>query len=224
MGDRKGATELLIKYVDKLLPGGGNGDFWREQLEKLSDAEFEKFIEDLESGERIIEMFVPNQAKARPSVERNFKIAEELGHDFFQQLWLTDPVSGEVYLTPIKYMVIDLPLRRQAQLLVKKISIPEHNKQIDDLTGQPTGDSKGSKISFPELQILYAQGQDAGIEEMISWRGGDEKGLRALDEMIIKTGEGEMSAVRHARGTVKSTESYSAFLTGMHLGNTLNKG
>ncbi|WP_201285368.1 hypothetical protein, partial [Klebsiella pneumoniae] len=86
------------------------------------------------------------------------------------------------------YLVIDVPLRRQVQLLQSKATIPENNKHIDDLSGQSTGPSKGSKISFPELQVLFAQGLDSTITELIQFRGGDAKAFNAMNRAIIENG------------------------------------
>ena len=111
------------------------------------------FIADLESGKRFLTIIEPNGLDTGLSVENNLKIAEELGHKFFQRLWIEGKEGEPAYLTPIEYLVVDLPIRRASQLLIKKIKVPEHNRVVDVLSGQPTGESKGAKISYPELQV-----------------------------------------------------------------------
>lgn len=221
MSRRKEATAFLLKYVDKIVPGGKNKAIWEKRLEAMSDEEFEEFIKRLETGEEIIAIFSPNLSEERLSVERNLKIAEELGHEFFQRLWLTDPQTGQTYLTPIKYLVVDLPLRRQAQTLVSKSSIPEDNRHVDEMSGQPVKPSKGSSLSFPQIQALYAQGADRSIEELIKFRGGDEKAYRALDQAIINSGGASLDALKPFTGKVRSTQTLSTLLLAMHLDNTL---
>lgn len=220
MGNREKATKHLLKYVNKIVPGGYNRDYWKARLERLSDKEFEQFIERLESGEEIIHVVSPNLAKDRVTVENNLKVAEELGHEFFQRLWLTDPHSGTTYLTPIKYLIVDLPMRRQAQTLVKKISIRDDDVRTDELTGQPAG-SGGSKISFPQLQSLYARGGDKSIEELIKYRGGDEKAYRALSQSLIKTGGASLTSLAPLTGKTRSTEMFGVILKAMHVDSNL---
>lgn len=221
MANRKAATKELLKYIDKILPGGDNVKLYEEQLGKLTDAEFDAYMAKLESGEETLFLVAPNLAKNRLSVERNLEIAKELNHNFFERLWLTDPHTGTTYLTPIPYLVVDLPLRRQAQLLNKKITIPDNNDHIDEMTGQPTGPSKGSKLSFPELQTLYAQGLDRTIEELIKFRGGDTEAFRQMNAEMINKGSVSLDALATNGTRVKSTETLSILLKSMHLDNNL---
>jgi len=220
MGNRKAAMEVL-KLIDEFIPGSPNYAIQKERLEALNDKEFEAFMKKLQSGEECIPFYQPNMQKDKITVDRNLKLAKKLNHDFFERIWLTDETTGVTMLTPEKYMVIDLPIRRQQQLLIKKISIPQDNMHVDDLTGQPTGASKGSKLSFPELQVLYAMGLEESIEEMMKFRGGDEKAFRKLRQDIIETGEGNQESLRKMGTKVKATETLSTLLKAMHIDNTL---
>ncbi|MBE0438344.1 MAG: hypothetical protein IBX57_01060 [Gammaproteobacteria bacterium] len=222
MANRKKATETILEYVEKIYPGGGNKEMYETILAKMSDKQFDAYMKKLASGEETLFMVAPNLSKARLSVERNIKIAKELGHEFFQRLWLTDDVTGEAYLTPIPYLVIDLPLRRQAQLLSKKSSIPQNNDQVDELTGQYSGKPRGASLSFPELQTLYAQGLEKTIEELIKFRGGDEDAFRAMNKAMIDGGAVSLDQISSKiNSNVKSTQTLSTILKAMHLDNTL---
>lgn len=221
MANREKATKFLLRYVEKIIPGSKNRDLWKKRLEAMSDKQFEEFIVSLEKGEEIISLISPNLSNDDLSVTRNIELGRELGHEFFQRLWLTDPHTKTTYLTPIKYLVVDLPLRRQAQTLAKQVAIPEDNRHTDDLTGQPTGASKGSAMSFPQIQMLYAQGADRSIEELIKYRGGDEKAFRAMDKAVIESGGASLDSLKPLTGKVKSTQTFSTILKGMHLDNNL---
>lgn len=220
MGNREAATKEILKWVEELLPGGGNKEIYEKALAKMTNAQFDEYMEKLESGEEVLSLTVPNLSKKRLSVERNLKVAKKLGHNFFQRLWLTDPHSGTTYLTPIPYLVVDLPLRRQAQLLTKKISIPESSDTADVLTGQATGPSKGASLSFPELQTLHAQGLEKTIEELIKFRGGDEDAYRAMNKELIDKGSVSLDNIQ-TNSRVKSTETLSTFLKAAHIQNNL---
>lgn len=217
MGDRKAATAFLLKWIDALLPGSPNKAIYEERLSKMSDKQFDELMHKLQSGEETLSLIAPNLDDKKLTIENNLKVAKALGHDFFQRLWLTDHITGRTYLTPIKYLVIDLPLRRQQQMLVKKISIPEDNRHIDELSGQPTGPSKGARISFPELQVLFAQNMDKSLTELIKLRGGDEKAFRAMNSKVIETGGVSLDSIVAAGTKVKSTQTLATLLRAMHL-------
>lgn len=223
MANRKAATDMILRYIDKILPGSPNTEFYRTSLAAMSDKQFGDFMNRLESGEETLTINVPNLGKWKLDLERNLAIAKELGHEFFEHLLLTDPTTGEVYETPVKYLVIDVPLRRQVQLLESKSTIPENNKHIDELSGQSTGPSKGSKISFPELQVLFAQGLDSTITELIKFRGGDSKAFNAMNRSIIDTGSVNMEYLSQFGTKVKSVTTLSVLLKTIHLDNTLDK-
>ena len=89
------------------------------------------------------------------------------------------------------------------------------------MSGQPTGDSKGSKISFPELQILASMGLDNCVVEMMKFRGGDLKGFNAMNGMIGKYGEASLKTLANYSSGVESTRTLKTFLTGMHLNSSL---
>jgi len=220
-GNRKSAEELILKYIDKLLPGSENTQIYKDLFASMDDEQFEQFIVSLETGKSRLAIIAPNFSSNPLSVDRNIEIAKELGHEFFEQVWMEDPNGGPNYLSTEKYLVVDLPLRRQAQLLIKKISIPDDNRSIDHLTGQPTGNSKGSKISYPELQILAAHQLDNTITELIKYRGGDLNGFNAMNDSISRTGGVSLNSLDTLGSKVKSTQTLSTYLTAMHLRNTL---
>ncbi len=221
MSNRKAAETLILDTLAKIDDNGPNRGIWAKKFSTMSDEAFEEFINALDSGEQTLHMFVPNQSQHGVDALRNIKIAKELGHDFFERLWLTDERTGKTFLTPKKYLVIDMIVRRQEQTLEKKISIPDHNRTIDDMTGQPTGDSKGSAISFPEFQILTSKDLDRSIEELFKVRGGDEKAFREQNRLILQTGEGSLDTLKQTPTRVRSTESLKCILLAMHMGNSL---
>lgn len=221
MSKREEAQNFILKYIDKLLPGDKSNVVMYETLfASMDDAAFEEFITAIGKGTKRLAIISPNMGKVKLEVSRNLELAKELGHNFFERIWMDHKNDIPPYLTPIPYMVVDLPLRRQAQLLVKKISIPEDNRSIDDFTGQPTGKSKGSKISYPETQILSALNLEQSLTELLKYRGGDVKGFNAMNDSISKTGGVKLTSLNILGTKVKSTQTLSTLLTAMHLKNT----
>lgn len=219
--NRKAAEAVILKYVDKLLPGSENTRLYKDLFAGMSDKQFDEWMGKLEAGEIRLAIIAPNLNEPKLEIERNLALAQELGHQFFERIWIDGSNEVPPYLSPIPYLIVDLPLRRQAQLLVKKRAIPEDTRSVDDFTGQPTGKSKGSKISYPEMQILMALDLPASLTEWLKFRGGDVKGFDAMNRAISETGGVSLNAIAALGTKVKSTQTLSTFLTCAHLENTL---
>lgn len=221
MTPREEATAFILKHIEMMLPGSENTTYWKERLNSMSDRQFADFMDKLETGEQTLSLVVPNLSKPKLKIETLLEVAKKLKVEIFQRLYKTDPNTGKRYLTPVRYMTGVMPFRRQVQLLQKKISIPEDNRHIDELSGQPTGPSKGSKVSFPELQVLDAQDINGLLPELLKFRGGDIEAGRALERQVIQTGQGTMSSIPAGATKVRSNETLSTLLKGAHLDNNL---
>jgi hypothetical protein len=219
--NRKAFIDYVCHYLDKLLPGGENGKYMRERLEAMSPEQLDGYVAKLASGEETLPLIAPNLHDKKMTIPNNLAIAKELGVELFEQLRLTDPDTGQTYITNEKYLVMDIPVRRQRQLQRKKTSIPQGTRQVDDLSGQVTGMAKGSKVSMPELQVLYSQELTDPIIELIKYRGGDIKGQQLLYRSLMETGRASQRALSMTPTTVRSTQILSIVLNAMHLSTTL---
>lgn len=218
MSNRKEATAELLYFIERLAPDSGNRGIYEKRLKKMTDSEFAAFMERLYTEEETLALFIANLGESSVDVEQMFDVAKEVGHEFFQRVWITDPETGQVKLTPIPHMVVHLPLRRQAQMLYKKVSIPESNRVVDERSGQATGESKGARVSYPELQVNAAKGLDNSILEMIKFRGGDERSYTAMNRSIMETGEASLESIHALEpSAVKANQTLRAYLRGMHL-------
>lgn len=222
MANRKAATEQFLKDLEAILPGNDNIEPYREYLTGLSNKAFEQLMEGIERGETILPLHVAPDSKKKLTVKRNLQVAEKWGHQFFQKLKLTNQSDPSISTTtPIPYLVIELPVRRQAQTVESKMSVPKNYTNIDDLTGQPTGESKGGKVTLPELQVLSTHGLDETITEFIKTRGGDTEALRQLEQKLIENGSVRLEDINTKATRVKSTETLSALFKAAHLDNNL---
>lgn len=220
--NRKAAEKFIIDSIEEMLPGGGNKEYYESLFASMSDRDFDELMRDFESGKVRPVIYAPNFSKNSLNVKRNLELAEKHGHNFFERIWIHSNNPDEApYLSNNPYMVVELPIRRQAQLLTKKISVPENNRSVDQLTGQPSGVSKASKISFPELQVMRSMGLDQSLRELIKFRGGDIGGFNAMNKVISKDGSVSMDAIEPYTTGVESTSALKVFLTAMHLKNTL---
>ncbi len=219
--NRKAAEEFIISSISKIVKGKFNIERYKKYFNSLSDKEFDDFMKDLKSEDKFLTIQLPNFSESDITVENNVKVADQLGLSFFQGLWIGPTGDTPKYLTPVKYLVIDLPLRRASQMLIKKIAVAEHTRTTDMYTGQVAGDSKTSKISFPELQIAAAMNLDNSMVELIKYRGGDIKGGYALDAMLKKYGHASIATLSKYASGVESTDTLKTFLNCCHLKNTL---
>jgi len=219
--NRKEAEKFIIKLVSLITKSSFNVKRYEEYFSSLSDKEFDSYIEDLKAERKFITIQVPNFSQSDITVENNIKIAEGLGFSFFQKIWIGAKKDVPAYLTPVEYLVVDLPLRRASQMLIKKLSVSEHSRSVDLLTGQVAGDSKTSKISYPELQIAAAMDLEDSLVELIKYRGGDIKGGYALDAMLKKYGHANLNNLKQYSSGVESTKTLKTFLNSMHLKSTL---
>lgn len=222
MSNRQQATEYLLSWIDKLDPSGHNRTIMEQQLGAMSDEQFTKLMDDFENDVDRPAMYVPNFGPVKLDIQRNHRIAQELGHDFYQQLWIGSvDYQTPKYLTPQKYMILELPCRRQAQILDEGISTTEHTRSIDQRTGQVAGDSAAAKVSYPELNILRGMGMEQTVKELIKFRGGDLRGFDAMNTMAHRQGEVSLDAITPYASGVESTSAMKVSLTSMHLSNTL---
>ncbi len=231
MSKRKEVTEFILKHVGQIDESDThNVALLRDYFNGLTDAQFEAVMrsylprsEEESTEQEIIPYFAANFQGSKITLENNFRIAEEIGHQFYQRIWMEDSETGVEFLTPNAHLQVDLTCRRQAQLQSKKASIPQDAKTIDDLSGQVTGESKGSKLSFPELQANASQNLEFGILEKIKIRGGDETAYREFERLMIEQGRVSQSEVMNLGSKVKSTKTVSNLLRGMLLGTNLDR-
>lgn len=216
---REDVTNKVVEYLSMFAGYNDSVKNTEAMLNDLSDKEFFSYIETLGAGENILPYTKPNFSKTKITVKKNLQIAKKLGHNFFQRIWITDDKTGVTYLTPVPYLVVDIMFARQQQHLEKKASIPSTNKVIDELTGQVTGESKGSSLSLPEMQVMYSQGLTQSIRELYKFRGGDNEGYRRLTQFAMQTSEASMDAIDDGTTRTKSGIILNVFLHGMHLRN-----
>lgn len=215
--NRQAATEFILKNLEALLPGNSDVPRYKAYLEGLTDKEFEDYMVALKTGEKYLTLTAPNFGKTNLDLERNFKLADKLGVKFFHRLWIEGDGDTPSYLTPIEYLVVKLPFRLASQRIAKKMSIPKSQRVINTLTGQPTGESKGASISFPELRVCAAMGLENSMVELMKYRGGDVRGGSAINASLVRTGRASLKTLAHFASGVESSNTLRTFLNCIHL-------
>ena len=219
---RKAVEDFIIKYIGKIVTGDQNVNLYREMFKRMNDKDFDQFMMDLRDGKKHLTIIIPNGMKEiKTDLQNNMKIAKELGFEFYQRLQITGSKTMPDYITPNKYLVVKLPVKRASQLLSKKISIPKDNKSRDLLTGQVTGDSRAAKLTNPEVQILLGLGLESSIKELMKFRGGDLGAGTALNNDLMRYGRGSQANSANMSTGVVSTKTLKQFFQAMHIRSTL---
>ncbi len=214
---RKRICDHIIAWANKVDLSGINGNMYTKMLPTLSDEQL------IALCKQPVPIYDPNGSEVKVEVMNNIKVLRQMGYEPFQHLWLTDPKTGWCSLTANKHLVLPLPVRRQTQLIEKKISYAEHNRTIDTMTGQVTGASKSSAFSFPQTYVMYAKGYDNTIRELIEHRGGNTKAGRVIDRNLRQSGHSSQFFDGYENTHTKSVLSAKGLFGGMHLGTSLGK-
>lgn len=219
---RQAVEALILKYIAKIVTGDANVKLYQDLFKSMNDQQFDQFMNDLKNDQRTLSVIVPNNdSRFKVNIENNLKLGKELGFEFFQHLKVGKTEDTPEYTTPNKYLVLKLPVRRAAQLLTKKISIPKDNFTTDMMTGQVTNGSAAAKFTNPELQVLLGVGLKQSSKELMKTRGGDLGESAALDGMLIKHGSVSQEQLEQYSTEVGSKKTLRAYLNGMHIRNTL---
>lgn len=219
MSNRKAVEKFILDTLYEILPIPETRAIYEDRFAKMNDKAFEAFLVEAESkGLRLV---VPPGLDVKLDEDRNIAIGERLGHDFKHYITMVDDDSGVSYENTIPHLVVLLSCRRLIQTIEHKRSVPADLSHIDERTGQATGPSKGSRISFPELGILQAQGLKAAPIEFIKTRGGDTQAFNLFNRAIIQRGGVSQEYINNANTRPKAAKVLETILLAMHFDNNL---
>ena len=215
---RKKTEKFILEYIKKVA-GEENYNLYKDLFKSMSDKKFDTFMHDLKDGKVKLSIIAPNGSNVKMDVKKNMDLAKELGYDFFQNIKIGE--GKNAYITPNKYMIMNIPVRRASQILTKKISIPDSDKVIDLTTGQVTGESKASKMTMPELQLLSSMGLKDSVIELMKARGGDLGAKNAMTNLLIKQGSVSQKVLENYSTGVVSTKTLKSYFNSMHVKSNL---
>lgn len=222
MKHRSEIEEEILTFAKRMTPGGGSHLVYKALFKKMNDEQFKAFWNGI-CDSNFIPVFVNNfDNKEMIDYDDVCLFAKELNIPLEQQLVITDPDSGLQYTTPETAIVGYAEMRKQRQLQAKKFGASKHDQETEDLTGQPTGDSKAGGISSPEIRVLLSLGLKTTAKELFDVRGGDTKAYRAYKSDILTTGETTTQSSLKRGSGVKSLQTAHFLLRGRLLDNNLN--
>ena len=208
---RKKIVDHLVKVFSIAEPKGLNAKRYKTLLESMTDKQFDDFMYELKNGNEVIYYRTENMTDNIIDPRKMLKAAEYLKVPLMQHLYMTDKATGLIIKTPEKYLVISVPIRRAQQYLDYKISTPDHDRKIDMLSGQVTGDSRSANITQPEAIILVQRGLPNTALELIKVRGGDMSAYNEFSRSCYETGMGSLQSLS------TNSRARSAVVTQMYL-------
>lgn len=215
-GNRKKAEAFIYEFLNDIDPSGYNSEKYKDILKRMTDKDFDEYMKGIRDGEKTLVIFAPLLKSKGITTENNLKVAKKYNVPMFERLVFRGGKEPD-HTTAQEFLLLDLPIKRQSQNLVKKISVPDDNRVVDQVTGQPTGDSKGSSLSQPELGVLNSMGLHHSIEEMFRFRGGDKGGFRAYNASIEQLGSVSLKSIAPFATGVESTKAVKNYLSAAHL-------
>lgn len=220
---RKKVEEYIIKHLMMIDPGGTNAERYKAFFAALDDKAFHDYMLSIRKGETQIYIYVPN-LKINLKMEDLFKAADSLKLELFERIQFKDPVTGKSYLTPEKYLVLKLPVRRVSQILSHKRSIPDSDKRIDLLSGQVVKPDKAASLSRIEMQFLLSKGLEHTTQELAKYRGGDIAAYAGLKRELEENGQAHVT-LNETGSVSRSAMVYQTLLAGMHIkANVVTEG
>lgn len=221
--NRKEIQDDILFLAKRITPGGGNHQLYTNLFKKMSDDQFKTFWNAICDNEFI--PFIVDNFNIKEMIDYDgiAKLAKELDIPLEQRLVLTDPDSGLEYTTPETCVVGYAETRKQRQLQQKKFGASKHDHDLEDLTGQPTGDSRAGGISNPELNVLLSLSLPNTAKELADVRGGDIGAYRAYKNDILTGGETTVQSALERGTGVKSLQTAHFLLRGQLLDNNLNR-
>ena len=217
MGNRKKAEEYMLKVVKDGDPTGRTHTLVKEQLAKMDDKRFHEFVQRVKAGKEFIPLIVDVEYDKVMDNDKALDLCDKYGVKIMQRFWYRHPVTGVKVLSNYEIPFIHMPVRRQIETLMNKISVAEDNTRNDVLTGQPIDGA--SAITQPESLVYLEKGGDldANLIEKLKYRGGDIEGGRLFDQSLIETGRVSTSQLYEQHNTTtRVVQTADIYLTSAH--------
>jgi hypothetical protein len=218
---RKKVQDRILQIVKTADPTGLNAQRYEKLFDRLDDKQFHHWMEELRvnKNNRKLTLFAPN-LKNNLKVDNLLKAADALNLKLFERVRIYDAVSKRYFLTPVEYLILDLPVRRLKQSLEDKMSIPTSDRRTSQLTGQVIKPDASSSVSMVEQQIMVSKGLIKVATELGNIRGGNIEGYASFVSDIENTGTGNLSEVDPSTRP-RSADTVRSLFLAMHLDNNL---
>lgn len=220
---RKLIEDGILKFAKEITPGGGNHRIYSNIFNTVDDNQF-KDIWDSIVKHGYIPVFMDNfNTKEMLDYDHAIALGKKWDIPLEQPVTFVDPDTGIEHTTPDTTVVGISETTKQRQIIVKKIGAAKNDFDVDDLTGQPIGDSKGAGISNPEIHMLLFLKLPNMAKELAAVKGGDAGAYREYKNELTTTGSTTVrNALKQGDGA-KSLRTADWLLAGRHLISTISE-
>lgn len=181
---------LIYKVMKALDPSGNNEEKYKKMFEKMSDKDFETYMNSFLNDDRqnfyleIVEYV--NDLK----YENIEKAANILKVPLYERVYLPH-VNGDlnnIVVTPEPVPVGYIHEKRMMQTLEKKNSGSTHVSKRNPITGTVTGDDKNARNSDVETYSMLAINANAALAEFMGPRADDDVARHEMGLLIDRDG------------------------------------
>lgn len=214
-GNRKKVEDFIKKAILEITGDKRNVELYEVMFKKMNNDEFEDLLLRFRNNEDIPNVIIPHD-NTNITVEKNLKLAKKYGIKMFNKIDMGPDGDEPVRRTKHDMLTYIIPFRRTKQTVEKATSVSMSGNKVDVITGQVTSDSRSSRISYTELQVLMGMGMTEVSTELSRDRGGDPGAMRVLKQGLAKYGKVSDSIVEEYREGKRSSQSLKNYFNGMH--------
>jgi hypothetical protein len=222
MGNKAAFIKVVVEQF-RLLPSPiDNPKLVKEWLERLTDKEFDEFVTRIEEGKDFLTFIIDN-FDVRFTQGQLKKAAEDIGAPVFSKVVEEDLATGLVRTSNETHWIAFQPKRRQIQDVDDKRSTASDSNTRDIMTGQVTGDSKGSAIAVGQLSAILARNCTSTATEFSRLRGGDVAAGAVFTRYLSETGGASIEAIGKINSCPTVNETLSSYLNSIHIANNITR-
>lgn len=187
---RKKMMDHLINCMNLLDPSGENAKLMRARYSKMSDAEFDKEMEEFFADEHEQFYLELIEFERDLTIEAIEECAAYMGVPLCERVAVpyVNYDLDNIVVTPTSVPVGYIHEKRMPQSIIKKNSGSINIKKRNAKTGQVTGEDKNARNSDMETYSMIAMGANNTLREFMGPRADDLKAKSEMENFISKNG------------------------------------
>lgn len=182
-------------------------------IDGMSDKELDALVDDIANGKSVLPLVVPNGSTI--DYEDLLDTAKKRKVQLHKKIITTDGTKRTKGRIP--RLVMEVPVKKLAQLVDKKRSIADDQHSVNHLTGQVTGASKSMSITNPELSLWSGNGMSDSIREATKYRGGDINAKLVIEKLAESGMEITQETLERYSSGPEVNNTVKQMLLGMHI-------
>lgn len=219
---RQEIENLVISSLDVLDKSKINSDYYKELFSRMSDTQFEKFIE-----KRFPFKFHYKPSVVEPSMDDVTKALKFIGVPLMEKVYEPNVYINKdgVPVNTKEALVVYIHHKPVQQFITKKNKWSIDTANRDMKTGRLVGADKGAVTSDREFESMAVQGMDATMREFYTIKADAMSAKNLANNIIGSTGMLRLEDVPIDRDDSLSKNLMNVYMIGAHLNsNILNEG